>query len=130
MLERYSAAVLDHFEHPRNVGRLDGADPRVATGWAGSAAQGAVIRLQIRIVGGVIETVRFKAYGCPATIAAASLLGERLQGLALEAAKAIEDIELAEALALPAEKIHAAVLAVEAFRAAVADYNSGRLGGI
>jgi len=121
----YSAAVQDHFEHPRQVGVLDAADSAVGTGVAGALSQGAVIRLQIRInAQGLIADSRFKAYGCPATIAAGSLAADWVRGRTPEQALAIGNRQIAEALALPPLKIHCAVLAEEAVKAALADWQN------
>jgi len=123
----YSAAVQDHFEHPRHVGVLDAADPAVGTGVAGALSQGAVIRLQIRInAQGLIADSRFKAYGCPATIAAGSLAAEWVRGRTPAQALVISNQQIAETLALPPLKIHCAVLAENAVKAALADWRSKR----
>lgn len=119
----YSTAVQDHFEHPRHVGVLDDADPAVGTGVAGTLSQGAVIRLQIRVNDqGLIADSRFKAYGCPATIAAGSLAAAWVRGRTLAQALAMGNPQIAEVLALPPLKIHCAVLAEEAVKAALADW--------
>lgn len=120
MIEDYSDALLDHFQHPRNAGRFSKQTKGVRIGRAGSPAQGAVIELQIRLgEGNRIEEARFMAYGCPATIACASLTTERLEAKTLEQARRLHNSELAAALELPPQKIHCAVLAEAAVRAAV-----------
>lgn len=123
MLERYSDEVLVRFGELPHAGSFDSGDPRVGTGLVGTVAQGAVIRLQIRVDGrGNIEAACFKAYGCPSTIAAASLACDWLKGRTVDQAMTIQNAEIAEALDLHPTKIHRAVLAEHAVKAAVQDY--------
>jgi nitrogen fixation NifU-like protein len=118
----YSDRVLDHYENPRNVGSLDGADPQVGTGMVGAPACGDVMRLQIRVgEDGVIEDARFKAYGCGSAIASSSLVTEWLTGRTLDQALEIQNTAIAEELALPPVKLHCSVLAEDAIRAAIDD---------
>jgi nitrogen fixation NifU-like protein len=119
----YSDKVVDHVEHPRNVGSLDAQDPSVGTGLVGAPACGDVMKLQIRVSdAGVIEEARFKTFGCGSAIAASSLVTEWVKGRTVEQALAISNREVAEELALPPVKIHCSVLAEDAIHAAVADW--------
>jgi nitrogen fixation NifU-like protein len=121
----YSDRVLDHFENPRNAGSLDGSDPQVGTGVAGAPSFATVIRLQIKVTAdGVIETVRFKAYGSAAVIASSSLITEWVRGKTLAEAEAITRFQIEEALALPPIKTYGAVFAIDAIRAAIGDYRA------
>ncbi len=121
----YSEKVLDHYEHPRNVGTLDKDARDVGTGMVGAPACGDVMRLQIQVnESGVIEDARFKTYGCGSAIASSSLLTEWVKGKTLEQALEIKNTEIAEELALPPVKIHCSVLAEDAIRAAIADYKT------
>lgn len=122
-LDAYSDLVLDHFQRPRNVGSLAQGDSSVGTGLVGSVAAGDIIKLQIRVgAEDVIQRACFRAYGSCATIAAASLVTEWLQGKTLVAAGDIANRQIAATLALPPLKIHCSVLAEEAIRAAIDDY--------
>ncbi len=119
----YSDKVIDHYEHPRNVGSLDKENPNVGTGMVGAPACGDVMRLQIRVsTDGVIEDAKFKTYGCGSAIASSSLLTEWVKGKTLHEAQQIKNTEIAEELALPPVKIHCSVLAEDAVKAAVNDY--------
>ena len=121
----YSDKVLDHYENPRNVGKLDAADESVGTGMVGAPACGDVMRLQIKVNDdGVIEDAKFKTYGCGSAIASSSLLTEWVKGRTLDEAAAIKNTEIAEELALPPVKIHCSVLAEDAIKAAITDYRS------
>ncbi len=118
----YSDKVLDHYENPRNVGKLDAGDDNVGTGMVGAPACGDVMRLQIKVNDkGVIEDAKFKTYGCGSAIASSSLLTEWVKGKNLDEAEQIKNTEIAEELALPPVKIHCSVLAEDAIKAAVAD---------
>ena len=120
----YSEKVLDHYEHPRNVGTLDKDAPDVGTGMVGAPACGDVMRLQIQVsAAGVIEDARFKTYGCGSAIASSSLLTEWVKGKTLEQALEIKNTAIAEELALPPVKVHCSVLAEDAIRAAIKDYS-------
>lgn len=119
----YSSKVLDHYEHPRNVGSFDKNDPSVGTGMVGAPACGDVMKLQIKVNHlGVIEDARFKTYGCGSAIASSSLLTEWVKGKTLEQAAKIKNSQIAEELALPPVKIHCSVLAEDAIKAAISDY--------
>jgi nitrogen fixation NifU-like protein len=119
----YSEKVIDHYENPRNVGKMDAEDPDVGTGMVGAPACGDVMRLQIKVNGeGVIEDAKFKTYGCGSAIASSSLATEWMKGKTLDEAATIKNTQLAEELALPPVKIHCSVLAEDAIKAAVRDY--------
>jgi len=121
----YSDKVLDHYENPRNVGTLDASDGSVGTGMVGAPACGDVMRLQIKVdESGIIEDARFKTYGCGSAIASSSLVTEWLKGRSLSEAATIKNSEIAEELALPPVKIHCSVLAEDAIKAAVEDYQA------
>ena len=119
----YSDKVLDHYENPRNVGKLNADDEDVGTGMVGAPACGDVMKLQIKVGDeGVIEDAKFKTYGCGSAIASSSLLTEWVKGRTLEEAGEIRNTEIAEELALPPVKIHCSVLAEDAIKAAISDY--------
>ena len=119
----YSDKVIDHYENPRNVGKLDDADDNVGTGMVGAPACGDVMRLQIQVNDdGVIEDAKFKTYGCGSAIASSSLLTEWVKGKNLDEAAAIKNTEIAQELSLPPVKIHCSVLAEDAIKAAVQNY--------
>jgi len=119
----YSEKVLDHYENPRNVGKLNADDQDVGTGMVGAPACGDVMRLQIRVSDdGIIEDAKFKTYGCGSAIASSSLLTEWVRGKSLDEAREISNTEIAQELSLPPVKIHCSVLAEDAIKAAVADY--------
>ncbi len=121
----YSEKVIDHYENPRNVGSLDKGDKDVGTGMVGAPACGDVMKLQIKVNDdGVIEEARFKTYGCGSAIASSSLLTEWVKGKTLDEAAQIKNVDLAEELALPPVKIHCSVLAEDAIKAAIGDYQS------
>ncbi len=119
----YSEKVIDHYENPRNVGKMNAEDPDVGTGMVGAPACGDVMRLQIKVnEQGVIEDAKFKTYGCGSAIASSSLATEWTKGKTLDEAETIKNTQLAEELALPPVKIHCSVLAEDAIKAAVRDY--------
>ncbi len=119
----YSEKLLDHYEHPRNVGSFDKDEEGVATGMVGAPACGDVMKLQIKVgKDGVIEDAKFKTYGCGSAIASSSLITEWVKGKTLEQALEIKNTQIAEELALPPVKIHCSILAEDAIKAAVADY--------
>jgi nitrogen fixation NifU-like protein len=119
----YSEKVLDHYENPRNVGSFEKGDKQVGTGMVGAPACGDVMRLQIKVGNnGVIEDARFKTYGCGSAIASSSLLTEWVKGKSLDEARQIKNTDIAEELALPPVKIHCSVLAEDAIKAAIEDY--------
>ena len=120
----YSEQVLDHYENPRNVGSLDKASPKVGTGRVGAPACGDVMKLQIEVEDGIITDAKFKTYGCGSAIASSSLVTELLKGRTLDSALDIKNSDIAEELALPPVKIHCSVLAEDAIKSAIADYQS------
>ena len=121
----YSDKVIDHYENPRNVGVLDKGAENVGTGMVGAPACGDVMRLQIQVGdNGVIEDAKFKTYGCGSAIASSSLLTEWVKGKTLDEARQIKNSEIAEELALPPVKVHCSVLAEDAIKAAISDYQS------
>lgn len=125
----YSDKVIDHYENPRNVGVLDKGSASVGTGMVGAPACGDVMRLQIQVNDqGVIEDAKFKTYGCGSAIASSSLLTEWVKGKTLDQAREIKNSEIAEELALPPVKVHCSVLAEDAIKAAIADFQSKQSG--
>ena len=119
----YGEKVLDHYENPRNVGSMDKDDTAVGTGMVGAPACGDVMKLQIKVSeNGVIEDDKFKTYGCGSAIASSSLLTEWVKGKTLDESGEIKNSDIAEELALPPVKIHCSVLAEDAIRAAISDY--------
>ena len=119
----YSEKVIDHYENPRNVGKMNAEDPDVGTGMVGAPACGDVMRLQIKVnEQGIIEDAKFKTCGCGSAIASSSLATEWMKGKTLDEAETIKNTQLAEELALPPVKIHCSVLAEDAIKAAVRDY--------
>ena len=121
----YSDKVVDHYENPRNVGKMNADDLDVGTGMVGAPACGDVMRLQIKVNDeGVIEDAKFKTYGCGSAIASSSLLTEWVKGQSIDQAETIRNTEIAEELALPPVKIHCSVLAEDAIKAAVNDYKT------
>ena len=128
----YSKQVVERFESVLNnpqkhsVGRFDPKDPNVATGMTGAPACGDVMRLQLKInpEDNRIEDVKFKTYGCGSAIASSSLFVDLLKGRTIDEAKQIKDKEIAEALELPAIKIHCSVLAEDSIKKAIEDWES------
>lgn len=118
----YSDKVIDHYENPRNVGSLDKGDQGVGTGIVGAPACGDVMKLQIKVEQGVITDAKFKTYGCGSAIASSSLVTEWVKGMKVEDAMEIKNSQIAEELSLPPVKIHCSVLAEDAIKAAIADY--------
>ena len=119
----YSDKVLDHYENPRNVGSFEKGDKQVGTGMVGAPACGDVMRLQIKVGdNGIIEDAKFKTYGCGSAIASSSLLTEWVKGKTLDEACEIKNTDIAEELALPPVKVHCSVLAEDAIKAAIHDY--------
>jgi nitrogen fixation protein NifU and related proteins len=119
----YSEKVIDHYENPRNVGSFDKGDDQIGTGMVGAPACGDVMKLQIKVnAQGVIEDARFKTYGCGSAIASSSLVTEWVKGKTLDQAMQLKNSQIAEELALPPVKIHCSILAEDAIKAAVRDY--------
>jgi nitrogen fixation NifU-like protein len=121
----YSNQVVDHYENPRNVGKMDDTDTNVGTGLVGAPACGDVLRLQIRVnEAGIIEDARFKTYGCGSAIASSSLITEWVKGKTIDEAASIKNTEIAKELSLPPVKIHCSILAEDAIKAAITDYKA------
>ena len=126
----YSDKVIDHYENPRNVGKMDENDSNVGTGMVGAPACGDVMRLQIKVNdNGVIEDAKFKTYGCGSAIASSSLLTEWVKGRSLDEATQIKNKDIADELGLPPVKIHCSVLAEDAIKAAINDYQTKKENG-
>ena len=121
----YSKEVIDHYENPRNVGRLDEKEENVGTGLVGAPACGDVMKLQIQVSAeGVIEDAKFKTFGCGSAIASSSLATEWIKGKSIDEAAQIKNTEIAQELSLPPVKIHCSMLAEDAIKSAVEDYKS------
>jgi len=120
----YSKQLLDHYESPRNVGSMDKKDPTVGTGLVGAPACGDVMKLQIKVDDKTkkITDAKFKTFGCGSAIASSSLVTEWVKGKTTEEAKEIKNTSIANELALPPVKIHCSVLAEDAIKAAIKDY--------
>ena len=120
----YSQQVIDHYENPKNVGSFDKTDPDIGTGMVGAPACGDVMRLQIKVdnVTGIITDAKFKTYGCGSAIASSSLITEWVKGKTLGQAGSIKNSQIAEELALPPVKTHCSILAEDAIKAAIHDY--------
>ncbi|MFZ1388606.1 MAG: Fe-S cluster assembly scaffold IscU [Thiolinea sp.] len=125
----YSEKVIDHYENPRNVGSFNKADLQIGTGMVGAPACGDVMKLQIKVnADGIIEDAKFKTYGCGSAIASSSLLTEWVKGKTLDQAKQIKNTDIATELELPPVKVHCSVLAEDAIRAAIEDYQTKQQG--
>jgi nitrogen fixation NifU-like protein len=125
----YSDKVIDHYENPRNVGSLDKDAPDVGTGLVGAPACGDVMKLQIRVSDqGVIEDAKFKTFGCGSAIASSSLVTEWVKGKTVDEALLIKNTDVASELNLPPVKVHCSVLAEDAIKAAVTDWQRKRAG--
>ena len=123
----YSEKVIDHYENPRNVGSLDKNAEDVGTGLVGAPACGDVMKLQLKINDdGIIEDAKFKTFGCGSAIASSSLVTEMVKGKSIAYAMGIENSQIAEELKLPPVKIHCSVLAEDAIKAAIADFQKKR----
>jgi nitrogen fixation NifU-like protein len=120
----YSEKVIDHYENPRNVGSLDKNSDSVGTGVVGAPECGDVMKLQVQIEDGIITEAKFKTFGCGSAIASSSLATEWLKGKTIEEATAIKNVDIVEELALPPVKIHCSVLAEDAIKQAISDYES------
>jgi nitrogen fixation NifU-like protein len=120
----YSDKILDHYNNPRNVGSFSAADPTVGTGLVGAPECGDVMKLQIKVdpATGLIEDAKFKTFGCGSAIASSSLATEWLKGKSVEEALGIKNTQIVEELALPPVKVHCSVLAEDAIKAAVKNY--------
>ena len=121
----YSDKLIDHYEHPRNIGSLDKNAEDVGTGLVGAPACGDVMKLQIKVgPDGLIEDAKFKTFGCGSAIASSSLVTEWVKGKTVDEAETIKNTDIARHLALPPVKIHCSVLAEDAIKAAIADYRA------
>src|SRR5438067_2347119 len=120
----YSEKVIEHYEHPRNVGSLDKNDESVGTGLVGAPACGDVMKLQIKVEDGIIEDAKFKTFGCGSAIASSSLITEWVKGMTIAQAMELKNSQIAEELNLPPVKIHCSVLAEDAIKAAIADFKA------
>ena len=126
----YGDKVLDHYENPRNVGTLDKSDPNVGTGLVGAPACGDVMRLQVKISDdGKIQDAKFKTFGCGSAIASSSLVTEWVKGKTVDEALTIKNTQIAKELALPPVKIHCSVLAEDAIKAAIKNYQEKQPAG-
>ena len=126
----YSSKVIDHYEHPRNVGSLPKDDVNVGTGLVGAPECGDVMKLQVKVnpQTGVIDDAKFKTFGCGSAIASSSLATEWLKGKTVDEALAIKNTDIVNELSLPPVKIHCSVLAEDAIKAAIADYKKKQQG--
>ena len=126
----YSDKVIDHLENPRNVGSLDRNAEDVGTGMVGAPACGDVMKRQLKINdSGIIEDAKFKTFGCGSAIASSSLVTTMVKGRSIDDALAISNAEIAQELSLPPVKIHCSVLAEDAIKAAIADYQTKKGSG-
>ena len=123
----YSDAVLDHYNNPRNVGKMNIGDKNVGTGMVGAPSCGDVMKLQIKVEKDIIQEAVFKCYGCGSAIASSSIITEMLKGMTLNDAQEIKNVEVVEQLNLPPVKIHCSVLAEDSIKAAIKDYKSKQL---
>jgi len=118
----YSDKVVDHFNHPRNMGSFPKADPQVGTGMVGAPECGDVMKLQIKVQDDTIVDAKFKTFGCGSAIASSSLATEWLKGKTLAEAAKIKNTDIVQELNLPPVKIHCSVLAEDAIKAALTDF--------
>src|SRR6187549_1571108 len=118
----YSEKVIDHYENPRNVGSFGKDEGDIGTGLVGAPACGDVMKLQIKVKDGIIQDAKFKTYGCGSAIASSSLVTEWVKGMSIDKAMTIKNSQIAEELSLPPVKIHCSVLAEDAIKAAIRDY--------
>lgn len=124
----YSKQVVDHYENPQNVGKLDATRSDVGTGLVGAPACGDVLKLQIQVSpDGIITDAKFKTFGCGSAIASSSLVSEWVKGRSLDQAESIRNTEIAKELALPPVKIHCSVLASDAIKAAIKNYKDKQM---
>ncbi|KAI8384675.1 NifU-like N terminal domain-containing protein [Radiomyces spectabilis] len=126
---QYHPKVIDHYERPRNVGSLNKNDINVGTGLVGAPACGDVMKLQIQVddVTGKIKDVKFKTFGCGSAIASSSYISERVMGLSLDEAGRVKNTDIARELSLPPVKLHCSMLAEDAIRSAIEDYQKKRV---
>ncbi|MBI4436107.1 MAG: Fe-S cluster assembly scaffold IscU [Candidatus Omnitrophica bacterium] len=126
----YSQKVLDHFNHPRNIGSFEKNEKNVGTGIVGAPECGDVMKLQIKVENDVIVDARFKTFGCGSAIASSSLATEWMKGRTINEAFQIKNTEIVKELSLPPVKIHCSVLAEDAIKAAVEDYRKKKVAGV
>ena len=126
----YSDKVLDHFNHPRNLGSFDKNEKNVGTGIVGAPECGDVMKLQIKVENDVIVDARFKTFGCGSAIASSSLATEWMKGRTIDEAFQIKNTDIVKELSLPPVKIHCSVLAEDAIKAAVEDYRKKKVQGL
>ncbi|KAM3582425.1 iron-binding protein [Umbelopsis sp. WA50703] len=124
----YHQKVIDHYEHPRNVGTMDKKDKSVGTGLVGAPACGDVMKLQIKVdeVSGKITDVKFKTFGCGSAIASSSYMSELVNGMTLDEAGNVKNTTIAKELSLPPVKLHCSMLAEDAIKSAISDYRKKR----
>ena len=120
----YSEKVLEHYNHPRNVGSMDKSSAKVGTGIVGAPECGDVMKLQIEVEGDIIVDAKFKTFGCGSAIASSSLATEWIKGKTLDEAEKISNTQIVQELTLPPVKIHCSVLAEDAIKAAIKDYKT------
>ena len=123
----YSDKVLDHYENPRNVGSMDKNDKDVGTGMVGAPACGDVMKLQIKVKDNIVQDACFKTYGCGSAIASSHMFVEMLTGITTEQAQQIKDKDIADALELPALKLHCSILAEESIKEAIENWDNKKL---
>jgi len=123
-VRHYHALVIDHYENPRNVGSLDSLNPSVGTGLVGAPACGDVMKLQIKVVDGIIVDSKFKTFGCGSAIASSSLATDWIKNKNIEDVGKITNKDIAHHLKLPPVKLHCSMLAEDAIKAAVSDYKN------
>ena len=123
----YSDKVVDHFNNPRNMGSFKKDEAGVGTGVVGAPECGDVMKLQIKVENGTIVDAKFKTFGCGSAIASSSLSTEWLKGKTLQEAGKIKNTDIVQELNLPPVKIHCSVLAEDAIKMALADYEKNAL---
>ncbi len=125
----YSSELMEHYNNPKNVGSLDKKDKNVGTGLVGAPACGDVMKLQIKVSDdGIIQDAKFKTFGCGSAIASSSLVTELVKGKSIDEAGTIKNSDIAKELSLPPVKIHCSVLAEDAIKAAISDYQDKKSG--
>lgn len=125
----YGPKVIDHFNNPRNVGSFEKGDTKVGTGIVGAPECGDVMKLQLKIKDNVVEDAKFKTFGCGSAIASSSLATEWVKGKTIDEVLQIKNTDIVNELSLPPVKIHCSVLAEDAIRAAIADYQKKQVPG-
>ena len=119
----YSDKVIEHYENPKNVGSMDKTDNSVGTGLVGAPECGDVMKLQIKVNDeGIIESAKFKTFGCGSAIASSSLATEWIKGMSVDEAEKVKNVAIVKELDLPPIKIHCSVLAEDAIKAAIKDW--------